>query len=129
MRRRVTRKINRHFGVTAKRVTVQSKQAWYWRASLPVSMLVLGYLLAYLQLAGGDFSQMMTNLNLATYENRMLHVKVVQKQRQLQVEEAAQSSLSEELKRLQDETIQLKADLAFYKNILEARHSNSPSKK
>lgn len=128
MRRRVTRKFKRHFGVTAKRVAVQSKRPWYWRAALPAVMLLFGYLLAYWQLAGGDFGQMMLNLKQMTYENRLLHRKVVQNQRQLQVEKASQTSLSDELKRLQDETIQLKADVAFYKNIVEARHGANPSK-
>lgn len=127
MRRRVSRKIKRHFGVTAKRLAVQSKQPWYWRAALPTAMLLLGYLFAYWQLAGGDFGQMVANLKQANYENRLLYRKVVQKQRQLQVEKAAQTGLSEELKRLQDETIQLKADVAFYKNIVDAR-ANSTKK-
>jgi hypothetical protein len=51
-------------------------------------------------------------------DNQQLEAKTVFRERQLQVERAAQRSLAEELAALQDENMELKSELAFYRSIL-----------
>lgn len=121
MRQRVTRKFKRHFGATAKTVAVKSTRPWYWSTLLNFGLILLGYLIAYWQLAGGDFARMIDNLRNMAHENSQLLAKVVQNQRQLQVEQAAQNNLAKELVKLQDESIQQKEEIAFYKNILNEK--------
>jgi len=47
-----------------------------------------------------------------------LQTKIIKVERQLQIEQAAQSNLDKALNLLQDENIKLKKDLLFYKNMV-----------
>ncbi len=114
----VARNIKRHFGVTAKHVAVRSHRLWYWQVLSAVAYLLIGYLLAYWQLTGGDFGALTTSLHTITQQNAALESKYVQTERQLQVAQAAQKSLAKDFASIQDESIRLKEDVAFYKNIL-----------
>lgn len=116
--RRVSRRLKRHFGATAKQVAVRSQRPWYWKLLTAVVLFLFGYLLAYWQTAGGEFGKLNKSLESILKENRDLQAKLVHGERQLQVERAAQDNLSKELAKLQDEDMRLKQDVAFYKNIL-----------
>lgn len=114
--RRISRAIKRYFGATAHKVAVRSQRPWYWRLLLTGALILLGYLLAYWQIVGGGFdAQSIQSLH---QENSALHASMVRLQRQLQVERAAQATLTKEIDSLQDESMRLKEDVAFYKNIL-----------
>jgi len=118
--KRVTRRLRRHFGSTAKRVAVRSQRPWYW-SWLSAGLLVLaGYVIGYWQFTGGDYN-LRSSVERLTRENQSLQAKMVYNERQLQVEQATQSNLSKELEKLQDEDMKLKEDLAFYKNMLGER--------
>lgn len=114
----VTRRLRRHFGSTAKRVTVRSQRPWYWPWLFAGMLMLAGYLVGYWQFTGGDYSELRRSVERLTKENQSLQAKVVYNERQLQVEQATQSNLSKELTKLQDEDMRLKEDLAFYKNML-----------
>lgn len=114
----VARNLKRHFGVTAKHVAVRSHRLWYWQVLSVIAYVALGYLIAYWHLTGGEFGVIASNLHTITQQNQQLQAKFVQNERQLQVAEAAQHTLAKELASMQDESIRLKEDVAFYKNIL-----------
>ena len=56
-----------------------------------------------------------------TLENQTLNTKVIQVERQLQIEKAAQTNLAKELDTVQDENMHLKEDLLFYKNMVNSK--------
>jgi hypothetical protein len=115
----VRRRIKRHFGLTAKQVAVRSKRPWYFQSSITVLFVVIGYAIGYWQFAGAkDIHQ---KLIQSALENQTLHTKIIQVERQLQIEQAAQTNLAQELNKVQDENIQIKQDLVFYKNVTNGK--------
>lgn len=81
--------------------------------------IVLGYAVAYWQFSGSKDVQQ--KLKQTTLENQALHTKVIQIERQLQIEQAAQSNLTNELNKVQDENMHIKQDLFFYKNMVNGK--------
>lgn len=110
------RRFRQHFGATAKRVAVRSQRPWYWRLLLAGMLISLGYVLAYWQLIGGGLDA--DSMQGLRQQSRTLQANVVRMQRELQFERSAQTNLAKELRNLQDESMRLKEDVAFYKNIL-----------
>lgn len=118
----VRRRIRRHFGLTAKQVAVRSKRPWYFQWSLGVVLVAVGYGLAYWLYASGS-ENLHGKLSRITLENQALNTKIIQVERQLQIEQVAQSNLTAELNKLQDENMHVKQDLMFYKNMLSSKKS------
>ncbi|CAN1542071.1 hypothetical protein MCEKH45_01838 [Methylophilaceae bacterium] len=112
----VRRRIRRHFGLTAKQVAVRSQRPWYFQWGVAGLFILVGYLIAYWEFS--DSQNLAEKLRQATIENQNLQTKVIQVERQLQIEQAAQSNLGRELNYVQDENIKIKEDLLFYKNML-----------
>ncbi len=112
----VRRRIRRHFGLTAKQVAVRSKRPWYFQIGTTFVLIAIGYLFAYWQFATGS-----ENLRQVMLDNQALNTKVIQLERQLQIEQSAQTVLTKELREVQDENIHMKEDLAFYKNMMNGR--------
>ena len=112
----VRRKIRRHFGLTAKQVAVRSQRPWYFQWALAALFIGLGYFVAYRQFTTGE--NLAEKLKQANFENQSLQTKVIQLERQLQIEQAAQRNLDKELNLVQDENMKVKEDLLFYKNML-----------
>ena len=115
----VRRRIRRHFGLTAKQVAVRSKRPWYFQWSITVLFVVLGYAIAYWQFAGAE--DIHQKLKQTALENQTLHTKIIQVERQLQIEQAAQTNLTQELNKVQDENMHIKQDLVFYKNMTNGK--------
>jgi hypothetical protein len=112
----VRRKIRRHFGLTAKQVAVRSQRPWYFQWALAALFIGLGYFVAYRQFIAGE--NLAEKLKQANFDNQSLQTKVIQLERQLQIEQAAQRNLDKELNLVQDENMKVKEDLLFYKNML-----------
>ena len=115
----VRRRIRRHFGLTAKQVAVRSKRPWYFQWSITLLFVVLGYAIAYWQFAGAE--DIHQKLKQTALENQTLHTKIIQVERQLQIEQAAQTNLTQELNKVQDENMHIKQDLVFYKNMTNGK--------
>jgi hypothetical protein len=115
------RKLRRHFGATAHRVAVRAHLAWYWLPLTALVALVLGYGAAYIQFAGSQIRGIHQKLADVDAHNQAMQFKLVQAERQLQVERAAQANLSRELDSVQIESMRLKEDIAFYQNIFNER--------
>lgn len=116
----VRRRIRRHFGLTAKQVAVRSQRPWYFQWMVTVALVLAGYLGAYWQFEVGT-DDVSAKLKQAVFENQALQSKVIQVERQLQVEQIAQHSLEKELNLVQDENIRIKEDLLFYKNMVNGK--------
>lgn len=115
----VRRRIRRHFGLTAKQVAVRSLRPWYFQAILAVLFVALGFAIAYWMLRDND--NIRQKLQQVTLENKELQAKLVGAQRELQVELATNNNLAKELASVQDETIKIKEDLFFYKNMVSGK--------
>lgn len=115
----VRRRIKRHFGLTAKQVAVRSQRPWYFQWAVAAAFVLAGYLMAYWQFTGGE--DLLQRFELTALENQNLNTKLVQVERQLQIEKSAQANLGKELNLVQDENIQLKEELLFYKNMVGGR--------
>ena len=113
----VRRKIRKHYGLTAKQVAVRSHRPWYYRWVLGTIILASGYGIAYWQYAAGGQS-LVDKLKHATLENQQLQTKVIQVERQIQIEQASQANLNKQLNAIQDENMKVKEDLLFYKNMV-----------
>lgn len=116
--RRQLRRMKRPFGAAASTVAVRPAVPWYWRVAGVLLLVFVGYIVCYWQLAMEGFGSPVNKLQQLAQENQSLQAKAVYSERQLQVEHAAQISLAKELAVLQDEGMQLKEDVAFYKSIL-----------
>lgn len=116
----VKRKIRRHFGLTAKQVAVRSKRPWYFQWAVTVLLVFSGYLIAYWQFAM-DSENVGTKLKQAISEGQSLQSKVIQVERQLQIEQVTQHNLEKELNLVQDENLRMKEDLLFYKNMVNGK--------
>lgn len=121
--RRVSRKFKRHFGVAARQMAVRAPRVWYWQLGMALVYMLVGYLFAYWYLTGGDFGSMTNSIMRMTRDNQQLQSRSVQTERQLQVAQAAQVNLAKALSDMQDESLQLKEDVEFYKNILSEQDS------
>lgn len=116
--RKFIRILKQHFGVTAPHVAVHTEIPWYWRALVIVMLMVLGYGVGYWRFATNNANQLAAEVQQLRAENKTLKEKAVYAERQQQVEHAAQSNLAREMAALQDESLRLKEDLAFYKGIM-----------
>lgn len=115
----VRRRIRKHFGLTAKQMAVRSKRPWYLQWSITGFYIALGYSFAYWQFFSDR--EVYQKLEQATLENQSLNTKIIQVERQLQIEQAAQTNLARELDAVQDENMHVKEDLFFYKNMLNGK--------
>ena len=112
----VRRRIRRHFGLTAKQVAVRSQRPWYFQWGVAGLFVAAGYFIAYWQFS--DSENLGEKLKQTTLENQSLQTKIIQVERQLHVEQAAQKNLDKDLNLVHDENIKIKEDLLFYKNML-----------
>lgn len=99
---------------------MRSQRPWYFQWVVAALFIMGGYLIAYWQLTGGG-ENLGEKLKYATLENQTLQTKIIQVERQIQIEKAAQSNLEKELNAVQDENIRIKEDLLFYKNIVNQK--------
>lgn len=112
----VRRRIKSHFGLTAKQVAVRSRRPWYFQWLIAAGFVFVGYAVAYWQFTGGE--NLHRQFKLTNLENQNLNTRLVQIERQLQIEKSAQSNFEKELSVVQDENMRLKEELLFYKNMI-----------
>ena len=121
----VRRRIRRHFGLTAKQMAVRSQRPWDFQWGVALLLVVIGYTVAYKQFSGSG-ENLSQQLGLVTSQNQALQTKLIQVERQLQIEQVAQANLEKNLNLVQDENIHFKEDLLFYKNMV--RNKKPPSR-
>lgn len=119
--RRIERRVRKHYGYTARRVAVKADRPWYYRLLLAVLCAVIGFGIAYIMLRSSDYQEVSSQLDDMKHENEMLQSKLIEAQRDLQVELATNNNLAKDLARVQDDSLKVKEDLLFYKKMLNKK--------
>lgn len=117
--RRIERRVRKHYGYTARRVAVKADRPWYYRLVIGLLCVALGFGLAYALLRSSDYDTISDQLDEVTHENKMLEFKLIEAQRELQIELATNNNLAKDLATVQDESLKVKEDLLFYKKMLK----------
>jgi glucose-6-phosphate-specific signal transduction histidine kinase len=117
----IRRKFRSNFGLTAKQVAVRSRRPWYLQWLLAFAFMCLGFGIAFLVLHDGEQKTVRMRLDQTLLENKELQTKLIGAQRELQVELATNNNLAKELATVQDESLKVKEELVFYKNMLGKR--------
>jgi hypothetical protein len=131
--RGIGRRLRSTFGVGSSRMTIRSQQAWYWRwlLNLLVMAAVAGVVWWLVQnsyrITGFDLDEVRHQIATLTEENRVMkrdleaaRSTASERDRQLQIEKAAQGELARSVAQLQDENAALKEDLGFLRNIMSS---------
>lgn len=84
-------------------------------------LVCLGFALAFWVLHDSQRENIRLRLQLVEQENKELQAKLIGAQRELQVELATNNNLAKELATVQDESLKVKEDLVFYKNMLSKK--------
>lgn len=135
---KLLKKIRQRFGISARRMTVKTHVAWYWRMLGLVAVLSWSFALAaWIYDAGRRFagfdrseaeqelSQLRERVGRLTPEAAGLRASVNASESKLQIERAAQAQLLRQVKVLEDENARLKEDLAFFENLIPSEHRDN----
>jgi hypothetical protein len=125
------RRLRSRLGWESPGVTVRMAWPWYWRAIAIIVLSSISLALAgWIYDAGRKFSGFSGQTSASEFE--LLRAKVLSLEKelaearsladtsasQLQIEKTTQDQLAEQLKRSEDESLKLKADLAMFENFL-----------
>jgi hypothetical protein len=131
--RSLARRLRSSFGIGSGRMAIRSQLAWYWRWLLNVLMMVAVATVVWwlvqnsYRITGFDIQEVKSRLAQLTDENKTLkteldaaHGTLTERDRQLQIEKAAQGELARTVAQLQEENAALKEDLGFLRNIMSS---------
>ena len=130
---RMMRRLRSSFGIGSSRMAIRSQLAWYWRWLLNVLLMVLVATVVWwlvensYRITGFDVEEVKRHLAQLTAENRSVKAELdaargtlTERDRQLQIEKAAQTELARAVAQLQEENAALKEDLGFLRNIMSS---------
>jgi len=131
--RGLARRIRSNFGIGSSRMAIRSQLAWHWRwlANLlmmaVVAAAVWWMVVSSYHIAGASVDEVQKRINSLANENAALkrdleaaRSSLVERDRQLQVEKAAQGELARTVAQLQDENAGLKDDLGFLRKLMSS---------
>jgi hypothetical protein len=131
--RGIGRRLRSTFGIGSSRMTIRSQLAWYWRWMLNVLMMVVvGAVVWWLvqnsyRITGSDIGEVRQQIGALTAESAVMRrdldtakATLTDRDRQLQIERAAQGELARTVAQLQEENAALKEDLGFLRNIMSS---------
>ncbi len=131
--RGIGRRLRSSFGIGSGRMAIRSQLAWYWRWSLNILMMAaVGAVVWWLvqnsyRITGFDLEEVKQQIAALTAENQAMkhsleaaRTMAAERDRQLQIEKAAQGELARSVAQLQDENATLKEDLGFLRNIMSS---------
>jgi DNA-binding transcriptional MerR regulator len=131
--RGIGRKLRSTFGIGSGRMAIRSQHAWYWRWLLTLTMMVLVATVVWwlvqnsYRITGFNVEEVKHQLDKLTEENRVMKRDLesskgtlIERDRQLQIEKAAQGELARTVAQLQEENAALKEDLGFLRNIMSS---------
>ena len=126
----ILRRLRQRFGISAPRVTVRTEHPWYWRAAVVVVLSGTSIALAgWIYDAGRRFSgfhQETSEQELSVLRQKVgeLEAELSETRKladssgsRLKIESTAQERLAAQVKSLEAENIQLRADIAMFENI------------
>ncbi len=131
--RGIGRRLRSSFGIGSGRMAIRSQHAWYWRWGLNILMMAaVGAVVWWLvqnsyRITGFNLEEVRQQIATLTEENRVMkrdldaaRTTATERNRQLQIEKAAQGELARSVAQLQDENAALKEDLGFLRNIMSS---------
>ena len=131
--RGIGRRIRSNFGIGSSRLTIRSQLAWYWRWLANILMMAVVAAVVWwvvqnsYRITGSDIEEVRARITQLTEQDKVLRQELdtakatlVERDRQLQIEKAAQSELARTVTQLQDENSSLKEDLGFLRNIMSS---------
>ncbi len=127
------RLLRKRFSLAASSLAVRPHRPWYWRWAMLIGGGALVVLFAWWafgfgqELAGylrakteSDLSRTERELGETKSENAKLNSRLVDMERQFQMEHSANAELVRQLKDLNDEKVHLQDDVKFYQNLTES---------
>lgn len=131
--RGIGRRIRSTFGIGSSRMAIRSQLAWYWRWTLNLLMMavVAGVVWWLVQnsyrITGFDVDEARQQISSLTQEGQRLRGELdvargtlTERDRQLQIEKAAQSELARNVAQLQEENATIKEDLGFLRKLMSS---------
>jgi regulator of replication initiation timing len=131
--RGIGRRIRSNFGIGSGRMAIRSQLAWYWRWLVNLLMMAaVGGVVWWLvqnsyRITGSNIDEVKERITSLTEENVTLkheldgtRATLVERERQLQIEKAAQGELTRTVGQLQDENASLKDDLGFLRKLMSS---------
>ncbi len=131
--RGIGRRLRSSFGIGSSRMAIRSQLAWYWRwlVNLLMMVAVAGVVWWLVQnsyrITGSDLEEVRQRIGSLGEENRIMKRDLdaakgtlVERDRQLQIEKAAQGELARSVAQLQDENASLKEDLGFLRKLMSS---------
>jgi len=129
----IFRRTQRMFSSSAPKLAVRPHLPWYWRWLLALPVLLLTAWLVYYAYTNGLSVSWLTREQtegaLSTLQgeaatlreqNAKLNTRLVELERQMQIEHAANSEMEKQLKALNEEKMHLNEDLAFFQNLTQS---------
>jgi hypothetical protein len=131
--RGIGRRLRSSFGIGSSRMAIRSQLAWYWRWLLNILMMLLVAAVVWwlvqnsYRITGFNVEEVKDQLAKLSESNLVMKRELetakgvlTERDRQLQIEKAAQSELARTVAQLQDENAALKEDLGFLRNIMSS---------
>lgn len=131
--RNLGRRLRSNFGIGSSRMAIRSQLAWYWRWLLNILMMVAvaGIVWWVVQnsyrITGSSIDEVRQHITALTAQNGALKAELesvkgtlVERERQLQIEKAAQGELARTVAQLQDENAAQKEDLGFLRRLMSS---------
>ncbi len=127
------RRFRSSFGIGSSRMAIRSQLAWYWRWGLNLLMMALvaavvwWLVLNSYRVTGESLDDVRGKIESLSAENTQLRAELasargalVERERQLQIEKAAQGELARTVAQLQDENAQQREDLGFLRRLMSS---------
>lgn len=131
--RGIGRRLRSNFGIGSSRMAIRSQLAWYWRWLLTLLLMIaVGGVVWWLvqnsyRITGFNQEEARQQLGTLAAENERMKQEIdaargtlVERDRQLQIEKAAQSDLARTFAQLQEENASLKEDLGFLRRLMSS---------
>lgn len=135
----ILRRLRNRFGPAAPKVAIRAELPIYWRAAAVIVLAACSFALAgWIYDAGrrfAGFHQEESSKELGELRARVIHLEAEiselskianSSDSRLQIESTTQERLAKQLKTLEDENAQLKADLAMFENLAGGETGGSP---
>ena len=131
--RSLGRRLRSNFGIGSSRMAIRSQLAWYWRWLLNILMMVVVAAVVWwvvqnsYRITGSSIDEVRQQITALTAQNGALKTELesakstlVERERQLQIEKAAQGELARTVAQLQDENAAQKEDLGFLRRLMSS---------
>jgi hypothetical protein len=131
--RGIGRRLRSNFGIGSSRMAIRSQMAWYWRWLLNLLMMLLVAAVVWwlvqnsYRITGVSFEEARQQMNALAEENRRMKQELevargtlIERDRQLQIDRAAQGELARTVAQLQEENASLKEDLGFLRKLMSS---------